>query len=163
MAKLNVIMKRISEALFTEDLVKGIGKKAANTIRERTRKGFGLNRKNGRELKKLAPLTETTVRLREEKSLSSETSPGKSNLTESGDMLDDLTYRVEKTAAVVTFKSNEMADRAVHQERTDNKGFGGQRLKNKRKARHFMGLSRSEEKDLIEFANREIEKKLNKL
>lgn len=163
MAKLNIIMKKISEAVFTEKMVKNAGNRAVKIIRERTRGGEGLNRKDGRQLKPLAPLTDTTIRLRSEKNLSSETSPSTSNLTESGRMLNSLTSKVEGTTAVVTFKSDAMAQRAEYQTRTDKKGFGGQVLKNKRKARHFMGLSKNEEKDLTEFVNQEIEKELNKL
>lgn len=66
-----------------------IGKDVAERIRKRTRLGRGVSETNG-EASPLKPLSPKYKELRKETKLSPQTSPGKSNLTRTGQLLDGL-------------------------------------------------------------------------
>jgi len=65
-----------------------LAKEGAELIKKRTRLGKGVD-PNGNQTK-LTKLAKSTVKQRKKKDLSSLTSPGKSNLTQSGKMLDGI-------------------------------------------------------------------------
>lgn len=96
----NVILKETRSTSFK----RGIGEYVAWLIKTRTRSGRG--EENGRETT-LAPLKASTIRrrgiLKRQGLLSKETSPGKSNLTESGAMLDNITTKATSTGAELSF------------------------------------------------------------
>ena len=77
-----------------EKALQKISELLRNQIKTRTRLGYGVD-DNGTQ-SKLKPLAKSTIKSRESKRLSSETSPSTSNLTESGDMLDGMTARVSQ-------------------------------------------------------------------
>lgn len=101
------ILKRIENA--TKALNKGgphveeMAEWAVDKIRVRTRLGFGTDKhKGGKD--KLAPLKASTIKARKKKRLSGFTRAGMSNLTETGNMLADITYRIRKSKIVFSFK-----------------------------------------------------------
>ena len=70
-----------------------MGKELAQTVKTRTRKGFGVDQTGGRSkrLTKLSkPYKKERKGLQSRGKLSSETSPTKSNLTKSGELLDSI-------------------------------------------------------------------------
>lgn len=98
-------LKGLSEDLITKELLTEIGEKIRNLVKTRTRKGKGvpvdggpqkpltkLSRKNGKK-----SYVSQRERMQARGKLSPETSPGKSNLTLTGDLLDTIEYDVLKT------------------------------------------------------------------
>lgn len=88
-AKLRAAMDKISEP----SNMKKYGEIAADSIRIRTRLGYGV-KGEGRPRQSLKPLASKTkdsrARLKAKSKLSPLTSPGKSNLTQSGEMLGSI-------------------------------------------------------------------------
>lgn len=72
-------------------------------IRERTQKGFGNDKFKGKE-KPLKPLSDSYVKQRSKGRLASTTSPRKSNLTRSGQMLKSLRGQVNGDKMELVFK-----------------------------------------------------------
>lgn len=135
------IIKQIESALqagVSKDNLRKTAKETTENIKKRTRLGRGVE-KDGDRLSRLEPLEDSYKRqrrnLRKKGKLSSQTAPAKSNLTKSGEMLDDLTYKVRQDGFEIGFKSRENEKKAeyVH--------------KNGRK---FMFLSKFELKLIIE-------------
>ena len=84
-----------------EKVVPELGKQAADDIRRRTRAGYGTDT-NGGNKSRLAALTDEYKKARRRMPLSTETSPNKSNLTQTGSMLDSLEFvRVGKFEGIV--------------------------------------------------------------
>ncbi len=81
---------------------KRIGKLAVRLIQVRTRLGFGV--RSGEKVK-LKPLADSTVKRRRKKALSGLTGPGTSNLTESGQMLEDITFTVKSDTVSIDFST----------------------------------------------------------
>lgn len=92
-----------------------IGGEVADSIRNRTRAGFGCSKKGGSR-QKLAPLKRSTIKIRRVKNLHSLTKPNKSNLTESGGMLDSITHRVSNNTLTIFFSDREQAKKAAYHE-----------------------------------------------
>lgn len=90
----------------TEESVKEVGEAGLDIIVKRTRSGKTAQGP-------LKPLASSTIKSRQGKSLSSETSPSKSNLTETGRMLDSLEI-IEKDTSDgkrVTIQADNVKDR----------------------------------------------------
>ena len=107
-----VISKKLTKQLskLSEVLAKA-GDDLADAVRKRTRQGFGVSRNNGikRSLKQLAS---STIKKRSRLPLSPKTTPSKSNLTQSGSMLDSIKADVDGTQIKVTItgaKNNKKA------------------------------------------------------
>lgn len=106
----------------------------ANMIRVRTRKGKGVATEGG-AIKPLRKLEKSTVERRKRKQLHPETKPSKSNLTETGQMLDSIEGSGKKGEAVISYSNQEAANKA---------GFN-------RKKRPFENLSRGEIRKITKF------------
>ncbi len=89
-------VQQVIDAATSQRTRNGIAMEIADRIRERTRQGYGV-KKAGASQSKLKPLKPSTIESRKRKKkkglLSDKTSPGKSNLTESAQMLDALKGR----------------------------------------------------------------------
>lgn len=124
-------------------ILKAIGIVALEMVRDRTRKGFGV-KKEGGAAKRLNPLTSSTKatrrRLQKRGKLSENTSPTKSNLTSSGDMLDDLKLKVGKTSVTISIDGKDRQKA----ERVQNQG------------REFMNLSKKEINKIVKIIQIEI-------
>jgi phage gpG-like protein len=93
------VEKTIDESLSRKQLTI-LGKATLTIIYKRTKKGIGVRKTGsiGKSPKKLKPLADSTIARRKAfKRLSSTTSPGKSNLTFTGQLLDSL--KVKKISA----------------------------------------------------------------
>ena len=128
-----------------------VGKFIVGTIVERTRgegKGVKIRGGNRQPLKSLA---QSTIRSRRYKKLHVSTSPETSNLTETGKMLDDLTYKtfVRKDAIhfEIYFRSRAMDIRATWVS----------------KDRPFLELGKAELREISQIAEKLIENELKNL
>lgn len=120
-----------------------MGNRATNLIKKRTREGFGVE--NGQPVK-FAPLAPSTIRKRQTKTLSSKTSPRTSNLTETGQMVDSLKWRVENNKIVIFFTNDS----------SSNKETYARVGSNNRPARPFADLTDEELRKLIIFYHQQI-------
>lgn len=86
------VEKALKEFTSNQNM-KELGDFEAALVKRRSRLGFGVPKDLGPKAKfeKLSPVT---VAARKRKKLAAETSPGKSNLTETGKLLNDLVSRV---------------------------------------------------------------------
>lgn len=91
-------LKKIMDELLrqAEESLNDLGNEAAQLIKKRTRLGYGVSEVGGTK-EKLEPLSEPYKKQRKGK-ISGPTTPAKSNLTYSGELLDDLqpSIRMEK-------------------------------------------------------------------
>jgi hypothetical protein len=95
--KLN--LEHLVKNVVTEKLLRTMGERAVDMVRRRTRLGYGVAGEefggSQQKLEKLAaPTKEKRARLKKQGRLSSETTPAKSNLTETGKLLDSIQFRV---------------------------------------------------------------------
>lgn len=131
----------------------------AELIRERTRRGFGVPDGSNAQ-SRLKPLAESTKKSRRSKKkrgkLSSKTSPGKSNLTDTGQLLDALYGRLNsRRVAEIALKSRRRGGGS-----NDEVAFFVSA------ERQFLNFSKSELKKLDDFLsdriNQEFDKALRK-
>lgn len=89
-------------------LAKGYAEDARDLIHDRTKSGKGVAEMGGstQNLKALAP---STIARRERLALHSSTSPATSNLTESGEMLEELVTKTKGGEHIITFSSQRSA------------------------------------------------------
>ncbi len=104
--------KKALEETVSPQLLQKIGDDFVDQIRTRTRLGNGLD-KNGGEPSKLRPLSKPYVEQRKTMAnLSPLTKSNKSNLTLTGDMLDDLKATVQDDKITISFKEQFSKDKA---------------------------------------------------
>ena len=144
-------IKQIRDASFMNK----VGNFMRRLIVNRTQKqGRGINKQGGRivKLRKLEPSTiESRKRARKRGELSNLTTPKKSNLTATGQMLFEVAVTaVTKGAVAIGFLSDRSEKIAGYHE----KGVGPKKTKRK-----FLGLSAGEERKVTEF----VEKQLRRL
>ena len=130
------------------DTIQDVGDEAANLIRKRTRLGYGVAEK-GASKHKLTALNEKYARRRKHLINTSLTTPKRSNLTQTGEMLDSLTAVKKSDDTVeITFSSEEAMDKATW---------------NTDKGRPFNNLSRSEIRQLKQSIQTKLDKILKKI
>jgi hypothetical protein len=92
-----------------------VGEYAVGKIKARTRKGFGVSER-GEKTQRLAGLKdnykEQRKRLKQQGKLSGETSPNKSNLTKTGEMLDNFKVTPTENSVTISFNSPKLSARA---------------------------------------------------
>ena len=146
-------VRKIRTKVESKQVTEEIGKQIITIIRTRTRKGFGVDKPEG-SIKKLAPLKPSTIAARtaNKKNLHPDTSPAKSNLTETGSMLDNL--RAESKKGVVTIRGGTPKD--------SEKAYFAHVGSDNRKPRPFLFLSASEGEELAKRLKEFIAKILNR-
>lgn len=82
-------LEKIVKGISSKESLQEIGDEVVSIVKKRTQLGYGVE-DSGSDKKKLTPLEPSTVESRKRKQLSGMTAPKKSNLTETGDMLDDI-------------------------------------------------------------------------
>jgi hypothetical protein len=123
-----------------------VGKEAVKLIRKRTRLGFGVRTQGGNK-KRLDKLSEGYKKTRKRVKPSGPTTPAKSNLTYTGDMLDDLRAKEKNANKVeIGFSSGESEDKA---------GWVS-------KDRPFNNLSKAETKQLQQMLVKTVKKETDK-
>jgi hypothetical protein len=86
--KYQALQKSAAEVCSSSNMLK-LGQFVADMIRLRTKLGFGV-KQEGQQKEKLAALKPSTIEARRHKNLRGDTTPGRSNLTETGQMLDSI-------------------------------------------------------------------------
>lgn len=121
-------------------------------IKERTRKGFGLSDgSNTPRIERFARLAKATIRKRRSKALSSFTSPSKSNLTETGQMVGSLRVRAIKNGLRIDLKGQRNRNLASWHE--NGQIPGGQK-------RRFVGVSIGERSKIVKALTQSLNKYL---
>ncbi len=131
--------RKIIKELRKASNLKVIAEDTAADVKKRTRLGNGVAKHGGKKFK-LAPLKDKTVDRREFIDLSDMTKPTRSNLTETGKMLDSLVGKSSKGNIKIEISDNERAKIAASHHKHS--------AKSKRVARPFMFLSNMELKRL---------------
>lgn len=135
--KLLEIGNRIITESGSNGIIQTLGDGANSLIKKRTRLGYGVSSQEG-DKERLNPLSDSYKKQRKLHPKSSDTTPTKSNLTRTGDMLNSLTAEVGQSSVKLTFKGKLNIDKA---------GFvteGG---------RPFMNLSKAEVNQLKKLLN----------
>lgn len=144
--------KAISRAISKSKMTKYMRALAA-IIKKRTRLGFGVA-KDGASKKKLKGLSSKYIDKRKKSRLSSQTRPGRSNLTFTGQMLDALTGGGEKEGPGVVF---------LEENRNDDKKNSDIAEWNEDKGRPFLYISKAERKQLEKKVRDDIKKSISKV
>jgi len=148
--------KAIRTGMTRPRMTKEVAETVKRQVKDNTRAGFGIQKKSRAPLKKLKP---GTVRRRQTKNLSGETNPSKSNLTETGKMLDTLeanvTGRTVSTKVVNTSKI-EIAEVKVATSQES-------KAKRHNKDRRFMDITKNDETKIAEIVAGEIARQINKI
>lgn len=143
--RLSRVIDDIAQAI-EQGIIRGkarIATRGPAIIRDRTRAGFGVE---GRRKVKLAGLEESTKRSRKTKNLSPETSANTSNLTESGDMLDNIVSKQVANGVSISIA-----------------GKDKKKAKGVQKKRPFFSFTVREEAVLTDIIKRELVKQLKKI
>ncbi len=145
------IMQDALEDIVSSDTVDTIGETAVELIKKRTRLGYGVSEQGGSK-KKLDALSEPYKKQRKKNKPKGPSTPSKSNLTNTGDMLDSMIATKSGTGKVeIGFDNTEDQKKAEYVS----------------EKRPFNNLSKSEtkqiEQELNEIAKKKIAKALNKL
>lgn len=141
----NLIHELEDKALYSE-----IGQDVSKNVKDRTRSGFGVE-DNGAKAVKLKALKSSYKkerrRLRKTGKLSSDTSPAKSNLTKTGEMVDSVTYTADPKSVNIYIKGPKNKEKAKYQV---NEG------------RSFMNLSKREIQDITDIIEEKLKKDIRK-
>ena len=154
-------LKKIQDRRLSARNMKEFGERAVDQIKSRSRRGFGLTPDGSRQtrFKNLAKSTKD-YRKRYSKNLDSNTSPNKSNITATGQMLDALKVSSRNSEFSIGFRSGR---------RKRELSGGPGRISNEEVAfwveengRKFLGLTRQEKNTLIKKVINEIDKDIEK-
>lgn len=147
------LKKQVDSALrytLNKQTFSEIGKMTADSIKNRTRLGKGVNQTEGK-LETLLPLKESTKARRNIKKktgkLSNQTTPARSNLTDTGELLDSLKYESSATEVRIYIEGANNQKKAIDQSKAGRK---------------FMDLSKSEVNAVISYLQKKIKQNLNK-
>ena len=110
--KIRKKLEKVRNDATNKTFMKSLGEFVANLIRKRTRLGYGVD-DQGEKKKKLKKLSDGYVNQRKRSRVASATSPKKSNLTNTAEMLDDLEpKKTKKGKTTIGFKSKHSDDKA---------------------------------------------------
>ena len=138
---INKIARSIFETVYSPRTKQAIGEFAVRQVKRRTKRGLGVNNKTLEPLKELKSSTVKTRRaLKKNGKLSSDTTPDKSNLTQSGNMLNDLQWEDKGRSVEINFKTSKSNEKA----------------ENNNDKRQFMDLSKQEEEEVANIVARQI-------
>lgn len=141
-------LETLVDDVINQELTDKVGRKVVNTVKARTRDGYGV-KSNGARKQKLKKLREPTKRIRKDLKkkgrLSGKTTPETSNLTRSGRMLDNIGYSASSREVNVAPKGKEQ-----------------QKARDVSKDRPFMNLSKKEIKEVTKLVADEIIKGIKK-
>lgn len=130
--KLNIQINALIEGVIRRETMSEVGELVRDLVKSRTKKGFGVAEPEGKATR-LKGLSESYKKrrrtLKKQGKLDQSTSPTKSNLTQTSQMLDSVKSKAS-TAKAEVFLDNEKAQRKAELQANDN--------------REFMNLSKSE-------------------
>lgn len=122
-------------------VMKELGDEIRETVQVRTRSGFGLSEEGNREVK-FPKLSKDYVKHRNKMKLSPNTTPSKSNLHKSGEMIEGLKVNAKTNKTVILNKNQKQNIKLEYQ--TSKRSIGTP-------FRKFMGLSGRDEKKVVSF------------
>ena len=132
---LRIKLRSLIDDAVDKELMTKIGKDIAQTVKSRTRKGRGVPVNLG-PTKPLPGISESykkqRARLSKQGKLSSETTPKKSNLTKSGQMLDSTTFRASKNEVVIGPSGTQNKKKAEFQAKAGRVAYNLSKAENKR-------------------------------
>lgn len=147
------LKKKVDTALrevLSKETFDDIGALTSEQIKTRTRLGKGVEQ-NEAGFTPLKPLSPATQNIRQAKKkagkLSGLTTPKKSNLTETGELLDSIKYESKATEVRIYIEGSNNQKKAI-----DQVGQG----------RKFMNLSKTEIREVIKYLQKKIEDSFNK-
>ena len=157
-AVIKLVLEEMKKAFSDKKLISEIAQEVVETIRKRTRVGKGLD---GNQITNLKRLDDNNIKQQKPRryinfrktypKLSSKTTPAKSNLTLTGEMLDDLTFKLKGSDIL------RKVEIAIYEEESRKKARwvtdGG---------RPFLGLSDNEKKFIIRLLFKKVEERINK-
>jgi hypothetical protein len=137
--------KKLENLSLSTEVWQEIGDAAAEQIQKRTLVGYSV-RENGGQQSKLKPLSEQYKRFRGAEPLPSSTTPGKSNLTLTGEMLSSIVVRTVPNGVILSLS-----------------GFPAQKCAwQEDQGRPFFHLSKAEIAKLAMVVKREIKLELSR-
>ena len=142
-------LEKLKQFYTSKELANKVADEAIKQIRKRTRLGYGVS--NGRRTR-LKPLSEDYKKTRRKmKGLSRDARPNKSNLTLTGDMLDNMEHKLKKkiTSMIITLG----ADNALNRDKMEWVS----------EDRPFMGLTKAELRLLNDLIFEEVKKAMKAL
>lgn len=143
--KFKEAMEDIVDNISKPEAMEKLGEAAAELIKKRTRLGYGVDESGGSKAK-LKPLSEPYKKTRKKHKPTGPSTPAKSNLTYTGQMLDDLGPTSSSEGHVeIGFKTEESAQKAEWVTE------GG---------RPFNNLSKSEIKQIEQALSEEVAKRI---
>lgn len=155
-SKFRKALLAVLPAIRSAENMKKYGDEAARMIKVRTRLGFGVE-SDGAERERLASLADVTIeerkRLRKKGSLHGDTSPGRSNLTRSGQLLDSIqTVKAKIGTATVAPRGDREGESLTNEELAayTHAGHGA------RPPRPFNYLSASERRRIVEMIRKDL-------
>ena len=159
---LKKIIKRIEKTLgvaVTKKQMQDLGEFARDLIVKRTRLGYGVPDEL-KEKARLAALAPSYIKQRKQMNLASTTRPGRSNLTQTGQMLESLKVIVKNGAALIT-PHGTRDDGKTNLEVATYNAIGD--LSRNRPPRVFNQISRSEYNQIMRFYRRSFTDLLKKI
>ena len=147
--KLQDILKRISSTVkeaVNREALDSIGLFAVNLVVKRTRLGYGVSRQFDKK-QRLAPLSPGYVKSRKMfEGLSDLTTPKRSNLTRTGQMLDSIRHKVKGNSVEIR-PEGRRTDGKLNSDIAYYNAIGGKN----RPRRVFMNISELEYKQILRF------------
>ncbi len=143
-------LSRLIDSVGDASTMSKVGKELAQTVKRRTRRGFGVEQQGGSstKLKKLSqPYKKQRKSLKRKGVLSSETTPAKSNLTKTGKLLDSIKGEGKKGEARIYIDGRENVKKAQDQAQV---------------GREFMNLNKAEIKDAIDILEQDLNNDIKK-
>lgn len=110
-AKLKKLLDAVVDQFTSKDAMQTLGDEAAALIKKRTRVGYGVAGP-GATKSKLKPLSEPYKKQRKADGVAATTSPNKSNLTNTGKMLDNIGAVASKGKVTIGFSDADQEQKA---------------------------------------------------
>jgi hypothetical protein len=149
--KIDAAIEKAVKELRKPSSMRKIGEQAADMIRTRTLLGYGV-KDAGAPRARLKPLSASyKARRRDDDDLSGNTTPGRSNLTRTGQMLDSVRVTDVKEGSVTVGPKGKRADRKMNEQVAEYVTDAG---------RPFNNISNVEKKRIEDQTKIELEKEL---
>jgi len=140
------LIKRVINELSHKQFMRILGEESVKDIRTRTRLGRGVEKSLG-NAKSLKKLSTGYKKYRKKIKLSKETRPAKSNLTKTGEMLNEIGTKAKFGEFKIRLKSKRARQKARW---------------NAEMGRVFMNMSKAELKKVVRRLNKRVDKLVNK-
>ena len=153
----------ITKKAIDKKMLESVLKEAVKMIKVRVSQGYGSDKGKKTRLKELKP---STVKSRERKKkkgkLASGVGPKKSRLTETGQMIDAITYKINNMVGELFFKRARRGGKITNEELASLHEYGGTKAGRPPK-RPFFSITDQEKKKLTNILRREIKNKLKNI